>query len=377
MQTLYAMRLYGVMFCVAIFCAGFLLCGFTVQEKIHCTIYYEDKKLEVTDSVLRNGWWNAQSQKLYKGSDYPDVKHLIEKIRREVEVKAYDGHIIFTPQKTPTPAGHPLYERGNLSRFQVVGQCAGRDLDEQRLYDDIVATLQSGRHANIVANVKQVQPKDADEILARIGLRGGYTTYFEDNPAREHNIALSLSCFNGLVVQNGETVSFNSIVGARSRARGYQEAKIILDGEFVPGVGGGVCQTSTTLFNAVLLAGLRIDRSYNHSLAISYVPIGRDAMVSSAADLRFTNNSGGPIYIEAGTEDATADKYGRAYIRIYGNKTNIKYKARVTCEEAELKEDEIDPARSALTYIEAWNGDKLVHSELVRKSKYKGRKADE
>jgi vancomycin resistance protein YoaR len=220
-------------------------------------------------------------------------------------------------------------------------------------------------------SVRQTKPRDADEIVDKLGLRGGYTTYFEDNPTRGHNIALALSSFNGLVVQKGETVSFNKTVGPRSSARGFQEAKIIIDGEFVPGVGGGVCQASTTLFNALLMAGLRIDKSHNHSIAISYVPIGRDAMVSSAADLRFTNNTGGVIYIEAGVADGDPNA---AWVRIYGNKTAVEYKPRTEVIEHEIGEDEIDPARESLTYIEAWSGEKLVHSKLVRKSKYKARK---
>jgi len=354
------------------------------SESVYFTIYIDDKRIAVTDELLRGGWYFGDAQSKFNGgrslyeraqkaasiqNDFPEIWHIIEKLRRETEIKPYDGHVVFTPNV-----------KTHEERFKVTGQKAGRDLDEDKLCRDILDALKSGGQLssrlkggshNIVAEVKPVQPRPEREILGKLGLRGGYTTYFDSAPAREHNIELALSALNGLVIPNGETASFNKVVGPRTSARGYQEAKIIIDGEFVPGVGGGVCQVSTTLFNAVLLAGLKIDKSYNHSLAISYVPIGRDAMVSSSADLRFTNNSGGTVYIEAGVRENSA------FVRIYGNKTNVEYKVRTQVTESDLKPDEIDPARQSRTYIEAWSGDKLVHSKLVRKSNYRGRKKEQ
>ena len=366
----------------AMFCAGALfLCAFTSAPRdTYFTIFYDSESVVITDEFLRGSWYNYEAQKKFAGGknlyeraktvsgknpmktiqkDFPEIWMIIERISKKVEVKAYDGYIMFYPD--------------NMNKFKVVGQKQGRDLDEVRLCEDILFGLQQGKHFNAIANVKNILPRDEKDILARIGLRGSYTTYFEQNEAREHNIALAFHAFNGLIVQKNETVSFNNVVGPRTRERGYAEAKIILDGQFVPGVGGGVCQASTTLFNAALLSGLKIDKSYNHSLAISYVPIGRDAMVSSAADLRFVNNTGGTIYIEAGVIPATDTKHGSAFVRVYGNKTDVKYRPRTVVTEHELGEDEIDPARESLTYIEAWKDDKLVHSKLVRKSKYKSR----
>ena len=371
--------------CVMIVGAG-LLYGFTpVQEQspVIFSIFLSNEsseRIDVTDELLRGGWYNYESQKKFRDStslqkraqsikskkylheiknNFPDIFLLIENIRKRVEISPIDGNIIFEPELE--------------DKFRVVGQRAGRDMDEAKLAKDIIVGLKTGQHFDVHASVKIVQPRSESEILKKVSLRGGYTTYFEKNCAREHNIALALGAFNGLVVQKGETVSFNRVVGPRTRERGYAEAKIILDGQFVPGVGGGVCQASTTLFNAALLSGLTIDKSYNHSLAIAYVPIGRDAMVSSAADLRFVNNTGGTVYIEAGVRPATDARSGSAYVRIYGNRTDIKYKPRTEVIEHELGDFEIDPARESRTYIEAWKGNQLVHSKLVRKSKYKSR----
>jgi len=335
------------------------------------------KNYIVDDELLRGGWWNAEAQKSFRGGktlyeiaaqgreknaaadikrNFPDIWRLVKQINKDVEKRPFDGVICF--------------HAGESERFSVEGAKAGIDLDEERLCTDIMAALKSGEYRDITAHLREVKPHSGDQVLAKLGLRGGYTTYFESNPPREYNIALALSKFNGLAVQNGQTVSFNKVVGPRTSERGFEEAKIILDGEFVPGVGGGVCQASTTVFNAALLAGLDIDKSYCHSLAISYVPIGRDAMVSSAADLCFTNNTGGTVYIESGTVNAKDKKPGYAFVKIYGNKTKVKYKPRTEITESELGENEIVPAKKSNTYIEAWSGDKLVYSKLVRKSRY-------
>lgn len=324
-----------------------------------------DNEYRIDDEELRVGWWNSQSQREHRaknplGINSPDVKKLIARIKKDVEIKPYDGAIVFNA--------------GEDEKFSVQGAMDGSILDEAQLRQDIERAIKTG--GKVTAHTRPLPHRPEHEVIANLGLRGGYTTYFESNPNREHNIELALSKFNGLTVENGQTISFNKVVGPRSASRGFQEAKIILDGEFVPGIGGGVCQASTTVFNAVLLAGLTVDKSHNHSLAISYVPIGRDAMVSSGADLVFTNDTGGTIYIEAGLKHATPSHVGNAWVKIYGNKTKVKYKPRVECTESELGENELDPERRSKTYIEAWSGDRLVHSKLVRRSRYKAIVAD-
>jgi hypothetical protein len=99
-------------------------------------------------------------------------------------------------------------------------------------------------------------------------------------------------------------------------------------------------------------------------------------MVSSVADLEFVNDTGGTIYIEAGIHHANPNKYGRALVKIYGNKSAVKYKPRVSVSEKELRDDEIDPARTATTWLDSIRGDRVVHSKLIRKSSYKSKKVD-
>ena len=148
-----------------------------------------------------------------------------------------------------------------------------------------------------------------------------YTTYFDGgNEARSHNIRLAASLIDGTVLENGEVFSFNERVGQRTAERGFERAAIIENGEFVEGIGGGVCQVSTTLYNAALLAGCRVVEYHPHSLAVSYVPPSRDAMVSGTFfDLKFENATGSTVYLTA----VTGENYVR--FKVYGRDFGIRY----------------------------------------------------
>ena len=133
-----------------------------------------------------------------------------------------------------------------------------------------------------------------------------YTSYTASSTERKTNIKLAASALNNCFVDVGAEFSFNRTVGERTVARGYKCAKIIFNGKFVDGVGGGVCQVSTTLYNAVLLSGLKITEYHAHTLPVSYIAPSFDAMVNSgSADLKFVNNTDNPIIINTIVDDAT------------------------------------------------------------------------
>lgn len=120
---------------------------------------------------------------------------------------------------------------------------------------------------------------------------------------RAHNIRLAASAIDGVILLPGDVFSYNRVVGRRTRDRGYRMAPQIVDGELVPGVGGGVCQVSTTLYNAVLLADLEIVERRHHQIPVRYVPSGRDATVADGyLDLRFRNRLGRPVALAMTTE---------------------------------------------------------------------------
>src|SRR5690606_3322118 len=146
------------------------------------------------------------------------------------------------------------------------------------------------------------KPRVTEKDLRAVNQRriGRYTTYFDaGNVNRTTNIRLSAAAINNLVLNPGETFSFNQVVGQRTPERGYKPAAVIVRGEYSEGIGGGICQTSSTLYNSVDAAGLRVTVRYSHSKEVTYVPAGRDATVSwGGPDFRFMNSLEKPIMIK-------------------------------------------------------------------------------
>ncbi len=165
------------------------------------------------------------------------------------------------------------------------------------------ATLSSGSR-EIDLPVETVPPSVTTSELESKGIRrllGRYTTKFKlSNVRRAKNIQLGAAMIDGTVLAPGDVFSFNDVVGPRTSERGFLEADIIFNAELVPGIGGGICQVSTTLYNAALLSDLDILSRANHSLPISYVPLGRDATVAyGAIDLRIGNNTEHHVLLNA------------------------------------------------------------------------------
>jgi vancomycin resistance protein YoaR len=128
---------------------------------------------------------------------------------------------------------------------------------------------------------------------------GSYKTGFHGSGARYKNILMACNSLNNTIVWPGQEFSFNETTGPRTAERGYLPAPIIIGGGFDVGFGGGVCQVSSTLYNAILQARLRITERHAHSQPIHYVPEGKDATVSYGdQDLRFINQRAGPIIVK-------------------------------------------------------------------------------
>ncbi len=135
---------------------------------------------------------------------------------------------------------------------------------------------------------------------------GGYSTKY--NPAINRSINLRVACsrIDGVVIQPGEEFSFSRTILPRTAANGYVKAKVIVNKEYVEGYGGGICQVSSTLYNAMLAAGIPATERHSHSLEVSYVPAGRDATISGTyKDLKFKNIFEKPVQIKAVMDDTT------------------------------------------------------------------------
>ena len=150
------------------------------------------------------------------------------------------------------------------------------------------------------------------------------TSYASSNSNRSTNIALAASKLNGKVLMPGEEFSFNGTVGKRTTQAGFKTATVYSNVQVTTDVGGGICQVSSTLYNAVLKANLDITYRTNHTFTVGYVPIGLDATVSwGSPDFKFKNSRSYPIKIVATTSNK------RLYIKIYGLKENIEYEVEL------------------------------------------------
>lgn len=203
------------------------------------------------------------------------------------------------------------------------------------------------------------------------------TNYDGTNVARSHNIALACKYLNGCKIEGESSFSFNERVGARSKERGFSEAAVILDGKFVQGVGGGVCQVSTTLYNAALSAGMQITEVHAHSLRVSYVAPSLDAMVSSRSDLKFFNGAKTPVLLRARA------KNGSVTVEIYGRKDGLSYRTKsVVLEVKEPPEAEVvygDVEKVIKTgkkgikseaYLFVYRREKLLSAKRIRRDYY-------
>ena len=216
-------------------------------------------------------------------------------------------------------------------------------------------------------------------LRERTKLLSSYTTKFDaSNKSRVHNIRLAAEKLAGATVAPHTEFSFNGRVGKRTAENGFQESVVIFDGQFVKGVGGGVCQLSTTLFNAALRAGMKITESRSHSLSVSYVPPSLDAMVSEYSDLKFVNPYDTPVYLGARVEggSVTAECYGLPDGNRYETESVVLYRlAPPPAETVEGDEDKILRAEkegvASESYRLVYDGKgKLLRRELLRRDNY-------
>lgn len=162
-----------------------------------------------------------------------------------------------------------------------------------------------GKNKN-VNNQAQSQPQKQNTTAAAGNVIGTYTTYYNAKIARATNVATAASRINGVVVGKGESFSFSATILPRTAANGYVTAPIFLNKKHAMGIGGGVCQVSSTLYAAMLTAGLPATERHPHSLAVDYIPAGWDATIAgNTKDLKFVNTFDYPIMISASANNGT------------------------------------------------------------------------
>ena len=282
------------------------------------------------------------------------MNEIVDEICRKEYVPPRDAYVAFYPDKK--------------TKFVPQKETYGKAVDKERLTDDIVTALSVGGGA-VKAAYNTVNPQIYYKDLSTdIVERARFSTSFSgSSKERISNISTAAKAVNGTVLMSGEEFSFNDTVGKRSESSGYKTAKIIVDGNFVDGIGGGVCQVSTTLYNAALLSGLKVSEYHPHTLAVSYVESSFDAMVSyGSSDLRFINVTDKPVYIKGYVAD------GKVNFIVYGEKPDCVYErvSKIT-EVTPFKETKIfNPSLDENEYIIRVHGKNGVKScgYLVKKS---------
>ena len=186
------------------------------------------------------------------------------------------------------------------SNIKIQKDEEGVNLQVDESLNNAINELEKGNTLiNLV--VEKIQPDVKEESLEKVDtILGTYSTKFDSSVSgRSHNVALAAKSTSDVLLMPGESFSYNKHTGSRTTSNGYKNAPVIVQGVVQEGVGGGVCQVSSTLYNAVLYAGLEIESVKNHSIPSSYVPKGRDATVSyGSIDFIFKNNLKYPVYIK-------------------------------------------------------------------------------
>ena len=227
------------------------------------------------------------------------VKTYVEKLAEEYNRDAEEGDITFAN-------GYP----------EVTGGETGIAVNVDQSVSSIMKALEGdGTELTVVAEVQK--PSVTKEELSQVkDVLGTATTYYGSSYERNTNVEVGASKINGTLIMPGETFSVTAAVTPFNADNGYYPAPSYESGQVVDTYGGGICQVSTTLYNAVLKAELQVDERHNHTMLVSYVDPSKDAAIAEGLmDFIFTNNTDAPIYI-----------YGVGYqgtlnFTIYGHET--------------------------------------------------------
>ena len=302
----------------------------------------------------------------------------IEDIINEVEIPPANSTITFNPS--------------NTKLFNISESCNGLRVDKNALYQDINEQFLASNNVSVelkfIEEIPTITKEYNENLTQKIATFS--TNVADSTGGRKHNVRKALESFNGFILNPNEEISFNQITGPHTLENGYKTATIIYNGEFTDGVGGGICQASTTLYNALLLSGVEINEVHKHTLPVYYVPFALDAMVSEySADLRFTNTTEYPMYIHTYSTptNVTVDIYSHPSeytyktrsetlntIKAGGDKitkdTEGKYSSKVVFEGEYFRLNYPKDGYEAKSYLQKYLNNTLVSEEEIRHEIY-------
>lgn len=336
----------------------------------------KEERLNLVNKLLKMGFsYEEAMEYCFRG-----LSKKVDIFCKSVNCEPKDATIKFTP--------------GGTGDFLLTHEQNGLHVDKIKLYKKIIESLKNRNYVKISVEPTVLKPKVYyGELVKWTSKKATFgTNYAQSNKNRKHNIKKALSCFNGMVLSPGEECSFNKTTKQRTKENGYLEANVIVNEEYVESFGGGVCQVSTTLYNALLLSNVQILESHPHSLKSSYVLAGFDAMVNyGSSDLRFRNNFDYPIFIKTWATDSDI------FVTIFGkNENNIKIKrSNAVIREIMPKKDKVivdtlgeyaekvyytdetflktksKVGQEVYSYLEYWDNGKMIDKKLIRKQTYK------
>ena len=258
----------------------------------------------------------------------------------------------------------PIFEMVYYGSFQIEEGSDGQLISGEQLLEQLTEQLKTISKEPIYIEVTPlINPRETDiELLKTIDTK--ISTYSSTYPAgipRAKNVELAASKVNKTLLMPNDEFSYAEKVSPVDAAHGYVDATIFLNGKAVPGIGGGICQVSSTLYNTQLEAGIIATERRNHSLSVNYVPLGQDAtMADNAIDLKFINTLDYPIYINVMAE------YGTLTVEFWSNSEALKgitYKPKTIVSEGGLRAD---------TTLYGYNADgEVVFEQFLHTSNYK------
>lgn len=299
------------------------------KEKFSNLGFYYDIKKAVddaydigrADTILNNtidiiGLYVGSNQDVHMGyvKDNDKLKSVIKRISEYIDSEPVQAVI-----------------DANRGKIKIKAGKDGKRVKQEELFKNIENTISNSSINSIDVDIPIdiISPKLKYNQLKNInGMIAVYETRYPiKNISRAHNIAVTANKLDKQLIMPNQEISFLKLLGDVTVAQGFSRATIIVNNKFVDGVGGGVCQVSTTLYNAVLESGLTVKERTHHSLPVHYVPLGRDATVAEGApDLKYKNEYDFPVYIRMYASN------GIMRTEVYGDTTrarNIKIYSRV------------------------------------------------
>jgi len=260
---------------------------------------YEQDQQEMIEAAARGKMWNRPELARIPDSEMPN------KLR-------------YKYWKNDKYVNDSIPDDANISRFVYKEGAKGRSVDMEYVVDMAYSQIQSGEYSVIEAPVTAVEPQVTVESLKKVtGLVASWTSSYSthDSFNRNWNVAKMSGIINGVVIQPGEEWSINKHAGRRTKEAGWMDAAGIVAGGYVDQPGGGVCQISSTLYNAAIRAALEVVKASHHSIPSNYIPFGLDATISSdGPDLVLKNPYSSPVYIvsyvDPRKKTATVEVYG-------------------------------------------------------------------